>query len=593
MSGLRAHAIGFRLSSIGYHTLGSKVAVLYDVPDKERVRVVLYDPQKRNSKFPVLLGEPVYPVKNVTEFATSSQGPSTNTYRIDFSGWKQPGTYELRIEGTNVKSPPIRINDYLFWDALKPVTRTFYFQRCGQEVEDTQLNITHEACHLNDALAPGGSASDDPVDVIGGWHNGSDYAKYTTATALSASRLMAMSEWDPRPFKFFRLDYPIFEADYGKTDDLHHEVLAGLNWLMVMQRRDGGVYRKVAGKQWPHDIRPEADEQPRYLYEVSTQDTAATAATFAIAARSFKTADLGYSVKSLLAAEKSWKFLLAHPSPIGVPTKADYSGSGEFIDPAHPSDMAYRVWAATELYVSTEKPEYRQFLLQHLREVPVAPYSWRNPALQGYLDYALAEATSDPETTRQLTGMIGATASAMAQAIDEKPYGDGLSQYGNASNLIVVERANLLMAAYRLTQKPEFLAAANRSLIYLYGVNAMGISFVTGSGEAAVKHPAHRWMSQMNTLIPGYLVDGPNEAPRDNLTPKGVGALSYVDDAKAYSSNESTILNNAGLAYLLATLNAAYNQADIDKANAPKKATDNNPLDYKLSPTHSGRRKKQ
>lgn len=589
---LHAQAMTFNFSSIGYHPQGAKVAVLEDIPEGQQVEVVLYDPAKRNPKLPVLMGAAVYKIENAKVFQDSSQqGPATKNLMLDFSGFKTPGTYELRVEGTEIKSGPLKITDYLYWDTLKPIVKSFYFQRCGQEVEERVVKIFHSACHLKDAnFLPSTHRvvdvdDDGGLDVLGGWHNGGDYAKYATSTALSAARLMAMHEWNPKPFKYFRLEYPLFEPGYGSTDDLHHEIKAGLDWLMSMQRNDGAIYRKVAGKQWPGKVKPEDDDQPRYIYGISTQDTANAAAAWAMAARDFKKADLGYSVKSLLAAEKAWGFLESRPEFMVQRSDSDFSGSGEFLNGASRTDTPYRLWAAAELYIATSKLKYHQYFLQHLNEISLEPFAWTNPAIQGITDYLLYARNQDAGTVETLKRSLLRLADNIADGVDEDMYATGLKKFGASSNQEVAERGAVLMTAYRLSGQERYRAAASRSLSYLFGVNPLGMTYVTGFPGKSTAHPSHRWMETSGKLLLGYLVDGPNEFATDGKTPKGRGASSYVDDAAAKSVNEPKILNSASLAYLLAVLNDSYNVAPQEETAVPK-----GPLEYQLAPERPKRK---
>lgn len=574
-------AISFETVSIGYHTQGSKLAVLKDVPESQNVNVVLYDPAKRNPKFPVLLGAVVAKIDNVKVIPQSTQqGPEFRTLLVDFSNFQQPGKYELRLEGSDVKSQPIQISDFLYWDNLKPVFKSFYYQRCGQDVESRQPEVYHLACHVEEAslLDNSGQVTDEAKDVAGGWHNGGDYTRYVTSTALSAGRLMALYELNPKAFKFFRMEYPLFEPGLGLTDDFHHEIKSGLDWLLTMQRRDGAVYRKVAGKQWPAKILPENDEQTDYIFGVSTQDTANFAAAMAMATRSFKKAELGYSIKTLLAAEKAWDFLEAHPQTLTVHSDLDFAGSGEFLDPQAENDAPYRLWAASELYLTTGKEKYYEAFLSYLKEVPVTGFSWRNPSIQGMMDYLLYAHNPNETVVKSLKSRIASLANQVASDIDNNVWPSGLKQYPKSSNLLVVERAALLVNAYKLTGQVRYRDTASRSISYLYGINPLGMTYVTGAGAHAVAHPAMRWMESSEKTLPGYLVDGPNEAANDGKTPKNLGARSYIDNAKATAVNESTLLNNAGLVYLLGSLNDSYNTATETAPSAPS------PLNYELAP---------
>lgn len=590
---LPADAMEFRISAIGYHPQGAKVAILEDVPEDKKVDVVLFDPTRRNPKFPVLLGAPVYKIENIRMVQDESQqGPVTRHSILDFSAFKTPGQYEIRVEGTDLKSPPVKIGEYLYWDLLKPVIKAFYFQRCGQEVEERTLKVYHAPCHLKDAdfLTPPKHAldGDEGMDVVGGWHNGGDYAKYVTSTALSAARLIAMNEWDPKPFKYFRLEYPLFEPGYGSQDDLHHEIKAGLDWLISIQRPDGALYRKVAGKSWPGKVDPEEDEQARYIYGVSTRDTANAAATWAMAARDFRKVDLGYSVKSLLAAEKAWAFLEAHPNALIQQGSSDASGSGEFIDPDNSGDMAQRLWAAAELFIVTGKEPYNRYFVRHVNNVPLQSYSWKNPSIQGIIDYIAYAKNPDGQVVANLTDRVVQLADSIMGEMEMDLYSVGLHKYGPSSNQEVAERGAVLLCAYRISGEAKYRDAASRLVGYFFGMNPLGMTYITGQPGKSVEHPAHRWMAASEKVIPGYLVDGPNDFAKDGKTPDGRGASSYVDDEAAQSVNEPKLLNNASIAYFLALLNDAYNASPKEEVNAPKSL-----LDYKLAPERPGKGKKR
>ncbi len=525
-------------------------------------------------------------MKNVRVVESNDrQGPSSRRLVVDFSDFHQAGTYELRISGNSAKSPSVKINDFVYWDALKPVVRSFYFQRCGQDVEDRDQKIFHAACHVRDAYFTRVkpltmSEAENSLEVTGGWHNGDTYNKSVAMTALSVAELMAMDEWNPQPFHLLRLDYSLFEPGYGTTDDLHHEIRSGLDWLRVMQRRDGGVYRSVVGIQPVDGVIPEEDEQPRTLEGVSTRETAATAAAFAMAARDFKTVDLGYSVKTLLAAEKAWLFLENHPDKSAAPTD---------------SSVAQRVWAAAELYAATGKLAYHAYFLQHWMEASIQPVSLDNPALLGFADYLFYSRQPDAAVESSLKTSLTVLADRIADTVDADPYGAGLAQFASHSNQAVAARAGALLWAYRINAQERYRDAAVRSASYLFGVNPLGLSFVTGIGEASVQNPSNPWLKVRKTLgksVPaGYLVAGPNASANDGVTPLGRGNLSYIDDAKA-SVNETTLADNATLAFLLGGLNTVCNEEAAKKA-----PVDKNPLphalQYKLAPERPGSKKKK
>ncbi|MEM0952336.1 MAG: glycoside hydrolase family 9 protein [Cyanobacteria bacterium P01_H01_bin.74] len=613
VTALPAQAVEVLQSSIGYHPEAEKYLLLKDIAVDSPVEMKLIDLSKRNSKFPFLFGKRVYKTTAFRPVSDNSiQNPGSQTIRIDFTDFKTPGNYKLKLKGVKHTLPQLKINDFIYWDILKPSIKTFYYQRCGQSVRDDVLDIFHSACHVRDATLAEATASalqisvaldDGERDVTGGWHNGSDYAKYVTSTALSASQLMGIYNIDPQAFRYFRLGYSLLDArESSEFNDLLHETKVGIDWLLAMQRRDGAVYRKVSGKRWPAEkMPPHDDDQDRYVFGVSTQETANTAATLAIAARTFQNAGSpsgrSYGIKCLLAAEKAWQYLSSRPVQRVQLVDASYLGSGEFIDDnPKATDLPYRLWAAAELFVTTGKPLYQQFIFAHLPAVEIVPFTWRNPALLGLYHYCQHSVSTgfsaeNLAAKQYIKQQVSALANHIATAIENTPYASGLSapHYAESSNRMLLNRLNVLLIAADLTGELRYRNIAGRSLLYLFELNPLGKTFVTGLPLHAVNNLSHRWVRAMEKPLLGFLVDGPNPNATDSVTPRtAIPALAYVDDAEAASSNASSLLNNAALAFSLGLLNHLYNPP-----LNPDTLQDNplpDPLNYKLAPSRPQRK---
>jgi endoglucanase len=588
--------ITFIAPAIGYHRLGTKTLLVDNVPTSlKHPSFIIFDPERKNPHFSAIVGSVVYRKIKVTELGSESAmpGPGTRKLLLDFSDFHESGKMEIRLSGLNgnlVKSAPIVIADFVYWDALKPVMRSFFFERCGQEVDDPSIRLFHGACHLEDApliRSTTSQASNNEVlphiEAIGGWHNGDSYDKSVSVTALAVAQLMTVDEgdgpWVNRPLRKLRLDYPFSEPGLGVNDDFHHEVRHGMDWLRVMQRADGAMYVGVRGTQ-PATLQkalrtPDEDEQPRIVDGVSTLETADAAAVFAQAARDFRPADLSYSVKSQLNAEKAWAFLQAHPQ--SIPSKTDAK-----------QEQLHRFWALAELYTTTGKASYHQAFLQQLPQLtPLQATSLENPAILGLIDYALYAPKPDAATVAFIKSTVDTLASHISDAVESDPYGAGLPRFSETSNRRIAERANLLVAAYRMTGQKRYREAASKSLSYIMGVNPESLSYVTGMGEHAVQHPAHPWLSRIQDakrLAPGFMVSGPNAAATDGVTPQDLGALSYLDSIRARSSNQSTLLDAAALASLLGNLNTVFN-ADAETGGSKGKSQElPSPLNYELAP---------
>lgn len=539
-----AGAMRFKVSQIGYHPDAPKYALLEDIPEGREVEVIIFDPDWV-AKWELYTGKTLYDVTRLSRVENHDMArPGTYTLRLDFSDFTGSGDYELRVEGTDVKQP-IRVSEYIYWDPLKPVVKTFYFQRNAQPIEDKSLDFFHYDCYMDAGLP----AKDDGrrVDAGGGWYADDTYRKSATDTALAVARLISLYEHNQKSLNYFRLGYPFSEPELGSIPDLLIEMKVGLNWLLAMQRPDGGIHSFVAGKNEDCAVLADSSDSPdrpdRYIGDVSLRDTAATAAVLAMTSRAFQKQDLGYAVKALREAEHIWTFLEKHP-----PALAD--------DPILP----YRLWAAAELYTATGNEKYHQVLLDYAVKVPVTVYSRENPAIQGYLDYVLHAPDKHPQLARGIREGVVSLADTLTAVVQRYPLTAGLRQFGRNTSYRVTGQIALLGAAYELTGKEAYRDAATLAMDYLFGMNRLGRTFVTGLGSLGVEHPVHRRFAGKSVLIPGMLVYGPNSKADDGKTTPGLKDLSYLDHSGAWASNGFTILNNANLAYALGLLNAAYNK---------------------------------
>ena len=82
-----------------------------------------------------------------------------------------------------------------------------------------------------------------------------------------------------------------------------------------MQRPDGAVYHKVAGRTWPVDTKPEEDTQQRYIYGMSTYGTAQYVGALAMAARVYQPFMPDFA-EELDSAKLAQDYLTNNPTPL-------------------------------------------------------------------------------------------------------------------------------------------------------------------------------------------------------------------------------------------------------------------------------------
>ncbi|MEM7761969.1 MAG: glycoside hydrolase family 9 protein, partial [Cyanobacteria bacterium P01_A01_bin.40] len=248
---------------------------------------------------------------------------------IDLSSINQPGTYYLKQDKLTSVSFQIGMN--IYEQPLITLLRSYYLQRCGVAIDDLVTGISHAPCHVKDgAIAHTDEyhAAGENIVALGGWHDAGDYSKYVTTATVSIGRLLSLYEEYPQLFPDNQLSIP--ESGNG-ISDLLDEMEFGLDWLLKMQREDGAVYRKLSGQQWTGDVSPEEDTQPRYVYGISTPETAKFAAVMALASRNFQTINPRSASKYLSAAELAWQYLLKQPEMKVDWVEGDDSGSAIYL----------------------------------------------------------------------------------------------------------------------------------------------------------------------------------------------------------------------------------------------------------------------
>jgi endoglucanase len=431
-------------------------------------------------------------------------------------------------------------------------------QRCGIALDDAATGIRHAACHVQDGIVAHDDSAHqagDHVAAPGGWHDAGDYGKYVATTAVAVGRLLSLYEQHPELFADGHLDIP--ESGNG-LPDLLDEAKVGLDWMLAMQRADGAVYRKLSGKAWPHAIPPDADTQTRYLYGITTPETAKAAAAFAMAARIYKDRRPQEAGRYLEAARKAWKFLEKAPGQVFDYHEGDNSGSGPYmlnktdIEESLSYDWDDRLWAAVELYITTGENRWGDYLAARMPEAPLRIFEWKNPTALAMEDYLFHPKARDRRGLREaIRQKIISRAETVLENVAYSGYRIANGRFIWSSNKMTAEEGIVLLRAYRLTGKRRYLEAAVDQLDYLLGRNHFGLSFASAIGANPVAHVSHIFARSAQISIPGLFVGGPNALEQSEIGPKFKGPLSYIDDDRSYATNEYAIDYNASFIVLM------------------------------------------
>ncbi|WP_268760887.1 glycoside hydrolase family 9 protein [Cellulomonas sp. Leaf395] len=135
-------------------------------------------------------------------------------------------------------------------------------------------------------------------------------------------------------------------------------------------------------------------------------------------------------------------------------------------------------------------------------------------------------------------------------------------RYDWGSNGLLLNNLAVLAAAHEITGDAAYRDAVLSGVDYLFGRNALGVSYVTGYGTRDVRNQHSRWYAhQLDATLPhpprGTVSGGPNSDCPDPVSAALVGSppqCCFVDDIGAYGVNEMTINWNSALAWVAANL---------------------------------------
>ena len=508
---------------------------------------------------------------------------------VDFSPFEQEGHGFAIIVGSE-RSHPFDISPTIY-HKLKYDALTFYYHnRSGIEIVMPYAGgpqWARPAGHLSDksVKCASGSGCSYRLDVSGGWYDAGDHGKYVVNGGISVWTLLNLYERTQQlgsslaDFGDGRLNIP--EKGNG-VPDLLDEVRWELEFLLKMQvpegDRAGMAHHKIHDREWTAlGLAPHEDQMPRFLYPPSTAATLNLAAVAAQAARIWQSIDPAFSGRCLAAAERAWQAAERHPAVFAPPGGA---GGGAYEDDKVDDEF---YWAAAELFITTKKPEYKQFLTSsphYLKLAPrlpaikegedvASPMTWHDTAALGTISLAVVPNGLGDNEIATARKAVTKAADAYLQILQNRSYRVPID-YGKANrapwgstsfllnNLVVLALANDFNGGRR------YLDAVVAGMDYILGRNPMDQSYVTGYGARPLRNPHHRfWSHQSNEKYPyappGMVSGGPNSGLEDPYVKAAALAgcapeKCFADNIESWATNEICINWNAPFAWVLAYL---------------------------------------
>lgn len=531
------------LNQVGYNAKQSKCAVV-TVPGNYQVK---------NEKGEVVLNLG-------TREAIQDPLCRETLYKLDFSKVTEPGTYKL-VSQYEEQSYSFVVGEDVYADVHNAMIKALYYQRCGCALEEKCAGVfKHAACHMD--MVSLWSDKEKKFECLGGWHDAGDYGRYITPAAVTIAHLVYAYEKYPAAFKE-ELNIP--ESGNGVADVLN-ECRYELEWMLKMQREDGGVYHKLTSQFHVDFIMPEEDLAPFYAYDVSSMAVADFCACMALCARVYQEIDATFAAKLAEAAKKAWGWLEANPDML-LFKNPENSNTGEYDDD---TDKDERLWAAVEMFylaafLGEETAKYQESALAIMKEgIPLVDFGWTDVA--GFAPLAVLmdrEKQMGEEIYAICKEAVLTEAERLLGLCKENAFDLGMNDqdFEWGSNMVITNRAILWCLAYELTGDEAYEQAIQSHVDYLLGKNILGYSYVTGFGENAFRRPHSRPMHAdgIDEPIPGWVSGGPNGEPCDpdalRVIPAGSAPMKcYADIMESYSTNEITIYWNSSAVFVTAFL---------------------------------------
>jgi peptidoglycan/xylan/chitin deacetylase (PgdA/CDA1 family) len=575
-----------RINQLGYTPKGVKVAVWCSKTDVNLQSFELVDINTNKVVYKHIAGKPF-----------GKYGPFTQTYRLNFSAFTKPGKYIIRAG--NAASQPFSINDSVYKGAADFCLQYMRQQRSGFNP------FLKDSCHTHDGFTVYAPVPDGThIDVVGGWHDASDYLQYATTSANATYHLLASYRDFPKVFSDTRQANGL-DGSNGIADVLD-EAKWGLDWLLKMHPKDDWLFNQLGDDRDHKGMRiPKEDtnyygrglERPVYFctgepqvrgkFKNATTGVASTAgkfaSAFALGAEIFSIKNISFA-DTLLNKSKS-ALRLGFEKP-GVCQTASVLSPYIYAEENWVDDMELALASLNNYYRNkgdgrkvtlsgtnkeNDKPSFLQQAKYYADKEPVTPwlgsdtakhYQWYPFINLGH--YELAKQLK----FKQRDSIIGYYKQGI-ERVWSKAKNNAFYRsipFIWCSNNLTVAFAMQCYWYRELTNDNTYIQLEQACFDWLFGCNPWGTSMVYGLpswGDTPVD-PHSAFTHLKNYPINGGLVDGPvytsiykgligiHLQHEDAYADFQSNLAVYHDDYGDYSTNEPTMDGTASLIYLLA-----------------------------------------
>ncbi len=491
--------------------------------------------------------------------STFDKASGENVSIADFSMFELNGRYYLK-KGLR-RSKPFVISNRPYCNIKNALLNSFYCNRCSETSSDIAGDFAHVKCHSS----PAKHFENHEIsgDYTGGWHNSGGYSKFSTFTAISlANMLYTYSLFS----SLFSISKNIYEDNNNKLD-LIAECKYGLEWLLKMQGKNGGVYNNVSPLHSDYDLFPTKDAAQQFLFPVTHRATANFVAVTALASRIFKEIDAEFSETLSEAAFNGWWWICENPEII--PEQNLFTQPVAAFDTYQDTDFNDDYfWAVCELYALTGDSCFAENIEEKYKIVNVAKYSFKEVGGYGALAYMTCKYAKNSDIIRHIHLTHRIESDNLIAISNNSMYKTTLEHddYQLGSNHFIMNNAITLLFSYIYLKTDICLDLLIEQLNYVLGKNPCGISYITGFGSNSVLLPHHRACAfdNIEKPIPGLLVFGPCQDRSDgymfwNTSETTPPAKCYKDNGNAFSVNDTHIMGSSAALMITAFLDSYEN----------------------------------
>jgi len=552
-----------RVNLLGYRPDSPKTAVWCSSKPGTVNEFLVRDVNTNRVVFKALAGKPF-----------GAYGPFLETYRLDFSSFTTPGRYTVQVGET--ESPIFTIGDNVYHGGADFCLRYMRQQRTGFNP------FLKDSCHTKDGYVLYGEKAGIPdstfMDVVGGWHDASDYLQYSTTSANATYHLLAAYR-----------DFPQVFTDRHKANglagrngcvDVLDEARWGLAWLLKMHPQEEVMFNQIAddrdhiamriphldsqygrGYQRPvYFITGEKQQRGKFLN--NTTGTSSTAAkfssAFALGSKIFSSSDTSFSQTLLQKSHSAYRFALKKP------------GVTQTVSVRSPYIYAEDNWV-DDMELAAVFNNHLKDAIEYAKQEPHTPwlgadtahhYQWYPFINLGHYELAKQLQGKDREV---IIDYYRKGIEMVKNKADRNAFNRGVPFIWCSNNLTTAFAIQCFW--YRqLTGDNQFELLEQANVDWLLGCNPWGTSMIYGLPAAGDMpedpHSAFTYLKQFP--IDGALVDGPVYTGifksligiqlnnPDEYAAFQSDLAVYHDDYGDYSTNEPTMDGTASLIYLLA-----------------------------------------